>query len=363
MGKTRRSNLEMLRLVAMFMIVGHHLALYGVEIYKKPELTVNKVLWETLFLMQGKVGVVLFLGISFYFLAESHLNLFNSFRKAWILERTLLFWSIVLSLLCLSFGLIAIPDRFTQRARIVIQVFTPVLSNTWWFATSYIGFLLMFPFILKGLTALTQRWHFVLCVIVLCVGLGTQLPIFNASAQLSEGLFCTEFIILFVLIAYMRWYTDIFHETYLAPICLVLGYGGSVFHSVTGYHELTGTYNLAILLEALGWFILFFNFSFSSKTVNFLASHVFAVYLITEFPGLRMPLWRFVMYFIRPLSTTVWAPVAAALSIFVIGLVCIVLDVVRNRIFSVTVDRNPGSWFKSLWASLNRLVSWGIVPD
>ena len=90
--KERSSNFELLRIIAMIMIVVYHIALHCISVQlERPDLGSvyqNPIFFRRLFLIQGvmpfgKIGVALFVLISGYFLVEkgNQINLQNVFVK------------------------------------------------------------------------------------------------------------------------------------------------------------------------------------------------------------------------------------------------------------------------------------------
>lgn len=106
---------------------------------------------------------------------------------------------------------------------------------------------------------------------------------------------------------------------------------------------------MGILAETFGWFTLASHLHFSSRFVNWIASHVFAIYLITEFIPVRNWLWGSIfdygpyyhglMSILYPITVTLFVCVA-----------CILLDIVKSTVFKITVDRHEGHRFELLWS-------------
>ena len=71
----RASNLELLRILSMFMIVVHHFAFHGTFDFKTITNTNQGALLATLILESfGKVGVAIFVLIGAYFLVEKNFS-------------------------------------------------------------------------------------------------------------------------------------------------------------------------------------------------------------------------------------------------------------------------------------------------
>ncbi len=65
----RNSSLELLRIIAMILIVVHHYAVHSGFIYEYQPFTASKLIMQTLSIF-GKVGVNIFILISTYFLCS-----------------------------------------------------------------------------------------------------------------------------------------------------------------------------------------------------------------------------------------------------------------------------------------------------
>lgn len=84
MEKSKRStNLELLRILAMLMIITHHYALHSGFQFQDGVVTVNKIIIDILS-MFGKLGVCIYIIISGYFYDKTKFNfkkLFNIILK------------------------------------------------------------------------------------------------------------------------------------------------------------------------------------------------------------------------------------------------------------------------------------------
>lgn len=360
----RQSNFEAMRLLAMFMIVGHHFCEHQPIPLKNLPLGANKIVLEMLFLTQGRVGVDLFFFISIFFICNSTPSVKSSLRKAWVLERTLLFWSLILTVSSWVGG-ISFPQSPSLKMFAVegISALLPTFSDIWWYATSYMGFLLLAPFLIKGLRALSQRQHLALALLAGGAGLCTQLPILKRSAFVDYGFINVGFLVLFIGFSYLRWHEpNIFTSRKAGFWCFAIGYAWTFIHVLTGINDSPAICNPATVLESLGLFILFNNLHFSNRAIDIIASHTFSIYLISDFPHIREYLWQR-LFILQPYVSTPWAvPYAFAVSLAVYAC-CIILDSVRSTLFSMTVDRNKGHWFDLAYARYEPLISKALLRN
>lgn len=363
----RNSSLELMRIIAMLMIIARHYVNFNAFNVGAQQFSLRKVILEGIFFPAGKIGVVLFFAITAYFLCmKDSFSVKSSIRKAWLLEREVIFWSLTLLGLCL----IVWPEVLTPKW--VIASFMPISSGLWWYATSYILFLLAFPFVTYGLRALGRRMHAYLCIamIVLWVILAGFASIFTLNYvsirfDMSPNNVII-FIFLYTLIAYYRWYMkECSVKTAIGMIVagtfLLIGESvvfGLLFQETGRWGEMqtywgNAEWNLPVILVSAGLFVLFNVMYFSNRVVDSIAKSMFAVYLIHLYPPIQMWLWQHEFDMNRFWhSRGFW--LYTFLAIFGVLVVCVVADYVRRGLFAITVNRHPGRWFDALWNKFHR---------
>lgn len=148
----RNSSIELLRIIATYLIILRHFVVFNtLDVWSQP-LSVNKLVLEGILYPSGKVGVVLFFLISAWFLCESSTDIKASFKRVWILEREILFYSF--ALLALFYCI----DRKQITKSLLVKTVFPISTNLWWYVTSYAIFLVLMPFVSKGLRALGEKF-------------------------------------------------------------------------------------------------------------------------------------------------------------------------------------------------------------
>lgn len=137
-SRERQSNFELLRIFAMAVIVIHHACVHSGFTFQKPSL--NKIIVEMLEI-GGKLGVVIFVLISGYFLIE---------KKNGVLKKGFMLWGQVFfySFLFLGMVLFFHEDRLLSTGNILMSIF-PVIYRQYWFFSVYIIIYIMFPYINK----------------------------------------------------------------------------------------------------------------------------------------------------------------------------------------------------------------------
>lgn len=337
----------------MFMILAHHFALHNTFAYSALPAGIYRFFIQFFLIPAGKIGVVIFFTISAWFFLEHDQTLNSCMRRIWFLEKEVFFYSILLMVLYFIF------DKPDMNIALVIKSLLPLIYGVWWYPTSYAVFLLFLPFLEQGLKALGKRNHLILAVVSL--GLYGVIGLLPKTA-IAEG---SGFFYLFILISAYRWYVEGKHKlnswtmisigTAIILLFTSLSIAAKAFRNiqVNSTDVVTGLNKLPALLIGFGVFLLFTRTEFHSGIINGMAKGAFAVYLITDYPASEQ-LWNgpFDLYMIsmHPIQL-LW--VFGAL--IVIYLVCTVFDLIRQALFSVTIDRFWNRWFDAVWSHAARL--------
>lgn len=183
----RDSSIELLRIIAMLMIVLHHLCLYGYELGNSSG-SVDLV--RNLLMLGGKIGVDVFVLISGFFLASGKIKTSSFLRvllEAW-------FYSFAIGLACFAF----LPGAFD--AKTFLKSFLVTDGGLPWFVAAYLGMYLAAPWLAKLSSALEQK-SFRQMVLVGFV-------VFSAIPTIADLKFVTSnfawFCYLFLVACYIR---------------------------------------------------------------------------------------------------------------------------------------------------------------
>lgn len=361
-GGCRNSSIELLRIIAMFMILMHHFIVHnGYDVLKLP-LGPERIFFQLVMQGGGKVGVVIFFSISAWFFLDKEQTIKSNLKRVWIMERELLFWSLILMAFYLVF------DRADIGMKLMVKSVMPSSMGVWWYATAYAIFLALLPFLSKGLKALGREYHLALAAMVLVIwGLTSFIPKTLGNSTLT-GVF--GFVYLFILISAYKWYMKPFTTK---QTWLMIGFGLSFFLlytcvsislSLLGHNIgifIVGDWKLPVIMVGFGMFLLFDRVTFHSRIINRIAQSAFAVYLITDYAASEKLLWARLFN----LKNLYQQPLAI-LQIFGILLAiyaaCTLLDFIRQALFAVTVDRRRGHWFELLWDRVSKLKRSRLNP-
>lgn len=336
----RNVNMEVLRVVAMFLIVAGHYIYTGVRHVMDPTMLnvtngvlggVNYVTLELLCLIAA-VGVDCFVMISGYFLIEKAEMRWRGLLKTWVQT---LFYSVVIFLI----GIAIAPSAFSLE--LLLKTLFPIHQVSYWFVTYYIGLLFLAPFLARLAACLTKRQYqwllavlFVFCFIYLY---GT-VYLYNMHLGL--------FVFLFFVAGYIRKYSV--PEWWRRHAgWIVMAVWATLFLMLTAVNVIqylrTGIANFRLYstdnngplfflaLSVFVWFVC--HKPFTQRLVVWsarLGVYTFGVYLIHQHFFVNDPLWTYAIH-----TYTMQMPLLLHCLLWS-GLVfaaCIVIDVLRARLF------------------------------
>lgn len=198
-GKRRQANYELLRIVAMYMVVVlHYLVKGGAEISLVEDTgIVNLLVW----LVKGLciVTVNLYVLLSGYFLLESKWK-FSRMAELWL---QVMFYSVGVPLVCLALGIGDVPNWGLYDW---INVVFPVQMEHYWFVTAYMVLYLFVPILSAGVKHITKKQHqLVIAGLLLYFSIPkTILPVLIPTDR--YGYDFGWFLCLFMIAAYIRLY-------------------------------------------------------------------------------------------------------------------------------------------------------------
>lgn len=291
MSKRRQANLELLRIVAMLMIIMLHYLIKGGVVtdgaYRTPVHYLAGLIEA--FCMVAPNCYAL---ISGYFMVESD---WKPGRVGSLLGQ-ILFYSLLIPVVMLLVG--ACEGGFTIYDW--AQYLFPIQMEHYWFATAYVLLYLMAPFLAAGVRQMEKRKLQIAIVLLLAffsVG-KTILPIRVPTDR--YGYDVCWLVCLFLVAGYLRKYGIAWLENKKNALLLYIGasvvcWGVSVFSSMLAgsidafsyYMQMPYTYNyLFCLLASVGLFCFFKDIAPKegklSAAICGLAPYTFGVYLLHE---------------------------------------------------------------------------------
>ena len=341
---TRQSNFELLRIVAMVIIVFHHFAVHGGFKFDSTTLSIPRF-WFNFIIMGGKTGVNIFVLISGYFLIQSK-STKASIHKILKLWGQVFFYSATIYVINIAFGGAISIKQF-------IKAFMPMTRAAWWFASTYFVLYIIHPYLnlfLHSMDKFLYQRYLLLLLLMWCI-----VPTFLSTA--FEGNSLCWFVTLYSLAGYYRLYGFNKHVMkdagIMAIIFTILTYCSSVIFTILGtkwafFSEhnryFYGMQSLPTLAISICIFVAFANMNIKySKWINLVSSTTFGVYLIHDNYFVRPFLWKTVFHNAGFQDSILLVPYSIAV-VAIVFILCTLLDLLRQRVierpYMQLVNRN-----------------------
>ena len=332
----RDSKFEILRIIAMLLIVAHHFVVHGFELENIETFSYNKIVVEILSL-GGKLGVNLFVLISAYFMIDSKFKfkrLIRIFGETW-------FYSIIILVL---FKTILTPVTDIGISQIIRSIF-PVFMGIYWFITDYILLMILSPFLNNFINNVDAKLFkkMLITLIILTVFISGTIP--GTLKNMSNDLIW--FIVLYLTIGYIKKYVDLTKNTlkvnlgisiisYIALIISVvfLNILGHKLNNVTILNHCTyfmKQNSIFIFITSIELFVAFIKLpTINSKFINKIAGCTLGVYLIHDNTFMREYLWKTIFknqsyYFSNNLL------IYSIFAIITVYIICTIIDLIRQE--------------------------------
>ncbi|NVY96186.1 acyltransferase [Lactobacillus sp. DCY120] len=348
----RNSNLEALRIIAMFLIVLGHFAIMTNWHFQGTSLgLIAGIQWLW---FGGKLGVNLFVLISAYFLSQSTRSRPNG--------KTLLrLWTQVYFYSLLSFIIGSYVLKINFGAREIMRSFFPLTMGTYWFATAYFCIVVLAPYLNLWIRQLSFKSYSGLLLFLALIATIECTVGSNAIGLLQDTV--APVIFLYLLGGYIRKYQDRWAKipSFCLFLAIIISLGGMYLSSLgIDFVHLTHPQ----IVQGFGWaqkyypsvspfqliaasaiFLLFLRLPpHHNHPLNFLARGTFGVYLLHTSVLAYSWLWN---DFIKagehhPYTPQIFLEALAVSFIILIG--GIAVDLIRQGLF-----RAVQSLFRKIW--------------
>lgn len=346
MSKTKRqSGIELLRIIAMVMIIFLHLYEYG-HLHEASKAAGNidgalvTFVWSFC-----RAPVDVFIMISGYFMITSKFDIKKTIRRGGKVYGAMIFYSIVLSVIFFIY------DPSLININSVISTFTPLLSKTWYFLSNYLIILLLSPFINKMLVSLSKKHYlYFMGIVFVAMSLWSTLAEIDGISNVISikkivdpymGKSLGGFLLMYIIGGYLRLFVKqkpaekrSLNFKYLGIFALLCVCDFLLCIVFPQYKPVFGMFNNPIVLAESAALILFFrDFTFSSKFVNTIAGTTLGIYAIHENPYVRDWLWRVFDFSNKHLyDTLVYIPISI-ITVAIIFAGCCVIELLRLKLF------------------------------
>ncbi|MCQ4965096.1 acyltransferase family protein [Bifidobacterium pseudocatenulatum] len=107
------------------MILAHHFVVHNGYDVKNLSLGPERTFFQLVMQGGGKVGVVIFFTISAWFFLDKEQTIKSNFKRIWILEREVLFWSLA------SMAFFLVFDRADFGIKMIARSVAPTIMGLW----------------------------------------------------------------------------------------------------------------------------------------------------------------------------------------------------------------------------------------
>lgn len=272
----RQSNIELLRIIAMFMILGLHVNFFSLGVPMIAEYESAPFSSFMRFLMEN----ICIVGVNIYVLISGWFGIRYKTKSVCNFIFQCLFFSIILFIPFAATGRIEI-------GRINIMSSLLMYKNAYWFVWAYLILYILSP-ILNSFTETTDRKTFKR-VLVSFFAIQTIVFIFTPCGFFKAGYSPLSFIGLYLLARYLRNHTTIRGKYIYLGIYLLCAFANTITCIVPPMYGISNETINAIIISytnpiniigALSLLIFFTRLSFKSKIINYISNSCFAVYLI-----------------------------------------------------------------------------------
>ena len=342
--KKRQANFELLRIVAMLMVITLHYLQKGNVLNKLSvdDSLLNHVIWlvEAFCIVAVNVYVL----ISGYFLIDAKWNPWKVLKL--IME--VLFYSILVPVVMMIVGIIPFSSWNVYDW---MNVILPIETEHYWFATAYVVMYLLAPLLSIAVKQMPKRQLQITILLLLIF--------FSVTKSINPVLLATDkygfdfgwFICLFLIAGYIKIYGISYFKNckrsflyYLLGTVLIFiagaltGYICRITGKMEYYMDMTYSYNyILVLFSSVS---LFYTFQFiklpDGKFADFIckiASYTFGIYLLHENIAIRnlWPSWLHIDAFLGK-PTIILHMICSVLIVFLTGTL---IDYIRTLLFKL----------------------------
>ena len=317
----RNSSIELLRLWFMFMIVLIHAYVHGVGLKYEYLYSLGED-WNTAYhlglVSLGKCGVTGFMFISGYYEVSLKWNKLTS------IIAMLVFYILLLA----CFGGYSVSDMLKM-------IFHP--WDEWWFVSSYIVICLLSPILNQGISALSKKQFGIVIIGILFY---EYIGKFISQTNSHDVMFL---LAIYLCARYIRLYIapPIYQRLTLKHLGLVsLSLGVILFFfpilfAMLGLSKLNPYFisnnNILLLIFTSTLVLLLDKIKYVNRIINYFAASTLAIYILTDNAFVRIPLdtWLF---------DGIMNGGIGYVYVFVAALVCLLIDKIRELLFSMIIN-------------------------
>ena len=333
----RNSNVEILRIIAILLIIVSHFATHGFLLQDSSiPFSYNKILLN-LFQFGGGIGVNLFVIISSWYMLNSKFT----FKKLMKICGDTWFYAIIIYLL---FAFVLTPTTNLNNKTIIYTLF-PILLKRNWFITDYILLMLFTPILNLLIKNIDKQTYQKLLIGLFSISCFIAGFIHQILPEISANL--SWFIILYLLIGYIKNYVDLkftksTHNLRVSIIMILVCFLSVVIFNLLGYklnsgfllnHAATFSHynNIIVLILSVELFLFFIKLPiFNNSIINIVSSTTIGIYLIHDNTLMRPYIWNSI-FNVQSFYYNKFMFLYMLFSVSTVFIICSIIDIIRQN--------------------------------
>ena len=288
MMKERQSNIELLRIICMFMIVMHHFAT-NVWYPGMAHVHTPATMGETVVLLSH---CLFFIGVNCFVLISGYFSIKTSLKGFLHLYGFYAFYALLIAL-TQYFGdaQYAMMSLGEKCFHIAVHSLMPWDNNNFWFLNAYLALFMMAPMLNAAIACMEKPMY--IRVLVLLTILNVVFGGFFSIDLLNTWGFCVaQFVYLYMIGGYIHKYISLesikAHRWHNMSVYVISAAIWGIFVAIQVYEfpflarffKAFAYNNLFVLTAAIGFFLFMLSFDIKSRAINWLSSSCLAVYLL-----------------------------------------------------------------------------------
>lgn len=334
----RNSNIELLRIISIFMVILQHYTIHNGISNSTLSFGINRLLLELISL--GNIGVIIFVTITGFFCINQEKPF--KLKKLFSLYAQVVFYSIVIYLVFV----IIKSEQFSILE--LIKCMLPIAFKKYWFISAYIVLYIFTPFLNKLINSLNRKEHF----LFIMVGLLIFSILHMITGQDYYGNELIQLILYYIIGAYLGKYKNnvlndknknlniLLTSFFIMVLSVILFDLIGTKYSIFAVHStyLMNRTSLISIIFSIAFLSLFNNRKqWSNNYINTISSCVLGVYLISDNPFMRRVLWTNIFKVYKYVDSNFLLLHMIGCSI-VTFLTCILIDFIRKNTIGKLLD-------------------------
>lgn len=270
----RDSNVELLRILCMFMIVVHHIIIG--EFYSVPTILEGEGKVDSLLGGAVILNSFCYIAVNCFILISGYYGIKFKWRKLYRLY-----------IMCGFYVFITYITIGMETREFLRRIIGPFSCRYWWFMTEFIVLYLISPLLNRGIDFINKKDFQGVLVLYTIANIYFG---FFFDQYSKNGYGVANFVYLYIIGAYLRKFVNVSKISKKKSItvyvlCSILfGVLGILSHEISIPRYRSYAYNNPILIvSSIAFFITFLNIHFKNKLVNWLSYSSLAIYLMPNF--------------------------------------------------------------------------------